>query len=227
MNLNHVAIIPDGNRRWARAHGLDTIEGHRKGMETIEPIMREAKKIGVKYLTAWGCSKDNLEKRTMREVKYLYSLFGEYFEKLIKDEEIHSNQVKIRVIGEWFKYFPSPLRSLAKKIEKVTDKYLNYNFTLLMAYDGKREMQSAFENAGQGRGNNLAKYLWTRDLPPVDLVIRTGEKSNLAHWSSGFLMWQTADSEFYFTKTMWPAFGTKEFHKAVDLYNSRTRNLGK
>lgn len=224
MNLNHIAIIPDGNRRWAKLHGLKTPDGHQKGMEAFENISKIAKKMGIKYLTAWGCSKDNLEKRTLSEVRFLYHLFAEHFNKLLNDDEIHRDKIKVRVIGEWFKYFPTPLKKLAKKLEKTTEKYTGYNFTLLMAYDGKREMQDAFR---KGHGKDLQKYLWTRELPSVDLVIRTGEENNLAHWSAGFLMWHTADSEFYFTKTMWPAFTAKEFQKAISAYEKRARNLGK
>lgn len=227
MKLNHVAIIPDGNRRWAKSRGLAAGDGHKKGMQVIEEITREAKKRGIKYLTAWGCSKDNVTKRSFSEVRFLYKLFEEYFQKILRDEELHRDKVKVRVIGEWLKYFPSPLRKLVKAVQKATENYENYNFTLLMAYDGKREMASAFEQARESHSkitqSSLKNYLWTKDLPPVDLVIRTGGNP---HWSAGFLMWHIADTEFYFTKTFWPAFGVKEFRKAISAYNKVPRNLG-
>ncbi|MBI2609625.1 di-trans,poly-cis-decaprenylcistransferase [Candidatus Giovannonibacteria bacterium] len=228
MKLQHVAIIPDGNRRWAKARGLTTFKGHEQGMKTIEDIAREAKKQGIKYLTAWGCSRDNVTKRSPGEVRYLYKLFKEHLERMLNDKDLHKDKVRVRVIGEWMKFFPSPLKTVAKKIEEETKNYGNYNFTLLMAYDGKREMAEAFENA-QKKGakikeSNLKNYLWTKDLPPVDLVIRTGGSP---HWSSGFLMWHTADSEFYFTKTFWPAFNVKEFRKAIAEYYKALRNHGK
>ncbi len=200
-------------------------------METIELIAREAKQQGIRYLTAWGCSKDNVTKRSSAEIKFLYKLFKEYFDKLLTDKELHRDKVRVRVIGEWFKYFPGPLRISAKAIEEATKHYNKYNLTLLMAYDGKREMTDAIQRAQRSNTKisepNLKKYLWTKDLPPVDLVIRTGEEDHLAHWSAGFLMWHTADSEFYFTKTMWPAFSVKEFRSAIHEYEKRPRNMGR
>ena len=228
MKPNHIAIIPDGNRRWAKEKGLPPFEGHKKGMAIIEDIAREAKKQDIKYLTAWGCSRDNVTKRSPSEVAFLYKLFKEYFKKILTDEEVHRDKVKIRVIGEWRKYFPSPLRKAAEAAIEATKDYKHYNFTLLMAYDGKREMAEAFSEATKSgkkiTESNLGEFLWTRDLPPVDLVIRTGGDP---HWSSGFLMWHTANSELYFTETFWPTFSTQEFQKAIDEYEKAPRNLGK
>lgn len=228
MKLNHVAIIPDGNRRWAKERGLTTPEGHRAGMKAIEAITREAKRQGIKYLTAWGCSRDNVTKRSPWEVRFLFKIFEEYFQKMLTDKELHRDRVRVRVIGEWLKFFPGPLKKAVLAIEEATKNYKNYNLTLLMAYDGKREMVQAV-NRAKGKSvseSNLKKYLWTKDLPLVDLVIRTGEEEHLAHWSAGFLMWHTADAEFYFTETFWPVFGVKEFRKAIAEYEKRPRNLG-
>ena len=228
MKPNHIAIIPDGNRRWAREKGLPAFEGHKKGMPVIEDIAREAKRQGIKYLTAWGWSRDNALKRSTVEATLIYQLFKEYFEKILTDEEIHRDKVKICVIGEWKDYFPEPhIKAIEKAIEATKD-YDNYHFTLLMAYDGKREMAEAFNDASKSgktiTESNLGEFLWTRDLPPVDLVIRTGGDP---HWSSGFLMWHTADSELYFTNTFWPAFSIQEFQKAIVGYEKAPRNLGK
>lgn len=228
MKLNHVAIIPDGNRRWARLHGLQAYQGHQKGLdETLEKILEEARKLKIAYITAWGCSRDNVLKRSATEVKFLYKLFEGKFKKYLTDKEIHENKVNIKVIGEWKEFFPKSLQEAIFNLEEATKDYSKLFLTILMAYDGKREMAAAFRKAqisGEEVGEaNLKQHLWTKNLPPVDLVIRTGGNP---HWSAGFLMWHTSDSEFYFTETLWPAFGVTEFRKAIRECESRPRNLG-
>ena len=228
MKLQHVAIIPDGNRRWAKLHGLKAYQGHRKGMdETLEKILGEARKMNISYITAWAASRDNVLKRSKAEVSFLYRLFEEKFKKYLADKEIHENQVNIKVIGEWKDFFPKSLQGAIFNLEEATKDYSKLFLTILMAYGGKREMAEAFRKA-QASGEqidegNLKNYLWTKNLPPVDLVIRTGGNP---HWSAGFLMWHTSDSEFYFTETLWPAFSVAEFRKAISEYESRPRNLG-
>jgi len=226
MKLNHVAIIPDGNRRWAKEQSLRPTAGHEKGFEIFKDVAREARKLGIPYLTAWGLSRDNTLKRSVRELKFLYTRFQENFEKLLQDKELHEDKVKVRVLGEWPRFFPSRLKTIIGKLEETTKNYSKFNLTFLLAYDGRREMAEAFRRAQEEaeiKNSKLKKYLWTKDLPPVDLVIRTGGNP---HWSAGFLMWHTADSEFYFTKTFWPAFSTKEFKAATEEYLRRPRNLG-
>ncbi|HEY4527996.1 MAG TPA: polyprenyl diphosphate synthase [Candidatus Paceibacterota bacterium] len=226
MKLNHVAIIPDGNRRWAKEQSLRPTAGHEKGFEIFKDVAREARKLGIPYLTAWGLSRDNTLKRSVRELKFLYTRFQENFEKLLQDKELHEDKVKVRVLGEWPRFFPSRLKTVIGKLEETTKNYSKFNLTFLLAYDGRREMAEAFRRAQEEaeiKNSKLKKYLWTKDLPPVDLVIRTGGNP---HWSAGFLMWHTADSEFYFTKTFWPAFSTKEFKAATEEYLRRPRNLG-
>ncbi len=225
--LNHVAIIPDGNRRWAKTEGFEPTSGHEKGFEIFKEVAREARKLGIPHLTAWGLSRDNALKRNVRELKFLYTRFQENFENLLRDKELHEDKVKVRVIGEWPRFFPSQLKTAIEKVEEATKNYRKFSLTFLLAYDGRREMTEAFRRAqhsAKAKNSELKNYLWTKDLPPVDLVIRTGGDP---HWSAGFLMWHTADSEFYFTKTFWPAFSAKEFRKAVAEYNHRPRNLGK
>ena len=226
MKLNHEAIIPDGNRRWAKEQSLRPTAGHEKGFEIFKDVAREARKLGIPYLTAWGLSRDNTLKRSVRELKFLYTRFQENFEKLLQDKELHEDKVKVRVLGEWPRFFPSRLKTVIGKLEETTKNYSKFNLTFLLAYDGRREMAEAFRRAQEEaeiKNSKLKKYLWTKDLPPVDLVIRTGGNP---HWSAGFLMWHTADSEFYFTKTFWPAFSTKEFKAATEEYLRRPRNLG-
>ena len=227
MKLNHVAIIPDGNRRWAKTEGFEPTVGHEKGFEIFKDVAREARKLGIPYLTAWGLSWDNSLKRSVRELKFLYGRFQENFEKLLQDKELHEDKVKVRVLGEWPRFFPSKLKTAIEEVEEATKDYNKFNLTFLLAYDGRREMAEAFrqaQNDVETKNSELKTYLWTKDLPPVDLVIRTGGNP---HWSAGFLMWHTADSEFYFTKTFWPSFKIGEFRKAVEEYYRRPRNLGR
>ncbi len=227
MVPQHIAIIPDGNRRWARSRGLNPSEGHRRGVRAFELVADAAWGMGVPHLSIWGASRDNILKRSVAEVRILFALFTEHLEKLLTGKKIHERRVRVRVLGEWPRLFPRPFREIAKKLETETRPYRASNLTFLMGYDGRREMEEAFRKAKAEHEHataNLEHYLWTRELPPVDLVVRTGGEP---HWSAGFLMWQTANSEFYFTKKLWPAFTPADLRKAVAVYETRRRMMGK
>lgn len=224
----HIAIIPDGNRRWAREKGKNSSFGHEKGVETLKAITNRAFELGVQNLTAWGCSASNVQNRDKAEIAFLYRLFKKMFNNLLKDKHIHKDRIRVRVLGKWKEKFPKPLVSVIEKITNKTVSYSGGNLTYLMAYDGRDEMVEAINKISRLRltatGGQVKKHLWTRDLPPVDLVIRTGGEP---HWSAGFMMWDTAESQFYFTEKYWPDFGVAEFHKALDSYAQRERRLGK
>jgi len=229
----HIVLIPDGNRRWARAKGLPPFFGHREGAKTTAKILKAVLDLGIENFTFWGSSADNITKRSPIEVKFLLKVFEIYFKKLAKNKEIHENEIKINVLGRWKEMFPE---STKKAVESAIDKTKNYkkrNLTFLMAYSGIDEMTAAIKKIAELKvkspklkvDENLIKNnLWTRNLPPVDLVIRTGGEP---HWSSGLMMWDVANSQFYFTETLLPDFSVAEFKKAVENYSKTERRMGK
>ncbi len=234
MNLpNHIVIIPDGNRRWAKNKGLPSFFGHREGAKTTEKILKAAMEMKIPHFTFWGCSLNNVLKRPKKEIDFLFGIFEKYFEKLGKNREVHKNGVKIDVIGRWRKIFPERVKkAIEGAIEKTKD-YKNYRLTFLMAYSGVDEMTAAIQKIAQLKirdpkfeidEKTIKENLWTKDLPPVDLVIRTGGEP---HWSGGLMMWDVAEAQLYFTKTLWPDFSVEEFKKTAERYSETERRMGK
>lgn len=231
--IRHIAIIPDGNRRWARKKGLPVFLGHKKGADNIKIITRAAFDMGVKNLTIWGASYNNVTERSADEVKDLFEIFEKSFKKLLSQKIICKESIRIRILGRWRDVFSPALVKLFEKIEKETRDYKNYNLTFMMAYNGTDEMVEAVKRVVRLKegspklkinGDLIKNNLWTKDLPPVDLVIRTGGEP---HWSVGFMMWDTADARFYFTETFWPAFSAKEFKKAISSVEKVEKRGGK
>lgn len=233
----HVAVIPDGNRRWARAKGLAPWMGHTAGAEMSARVLHEANRLGIPNFTLWIASLDNLKKRPKEEVAFLGKLFVEYFKKLAAHPETHETEVKIRAYGFLEEVFPAAVVSAVREAEKATADYNKRRLSFLMGYDGQVEMVEAVKaivrEAKSGGVNETSvtkdlvrEHLWTADLPPVDFVIRTGT-DNAPHWSGGFLMWQTCYSQLYFTNTLFPDFTPEEFRKAIEDYSGRERRMGK
>lgn len=227
----HVALIPDGNRRWARERGLPPWKGHLEGAKNFERILKKALELNIDCLTFWGCSIDNLTKREKREVNFLLKIFGNYFKRLLKEKIVDKERVKINFFGRWQKYFPQEIKETIKKLIKKTKNYEKRLFNLLMAYDGKDEMKECIKKIVK-KGikkideKTILENLWTGKLPPVDLVIRTGIEND-PHNSAGFMMWQTAYAQYYFTKTYFPAFSPEEFEGAIKDFLKRERRFGK
>jgi len=230
----HIVIIPDGNRRWAKKRGKPPFFGHMEGAKRIGEILETALELQIKNLTFWTCSVDNLTKRSSKEVQFLIKIFGQYFKKLSERKEIDENKIKINVLGRWEEFFPEKLKKELKKIIKKTENYNDYNLTFLMAYSGTDEMTNAIQKIAKIKNQNtkikideklIKANLWTKDLPPVDLIIRTGSVDD-PHWSSGMMMWDVADSQLYFTKTLFPDFSPVEFKKAIEQYNQTERRKG-
>ncbi|MEK9174646.1 MAG: polyprenyl diphosphate synthase [Patescibacteria group bacterium] len=225
----HLAVIPDGNRRWAKARGLEPWLGHKHGADTLKEIVKDSVKAGIKYFTFWAMSEDNIAKRHPLEVKFLFKLIKNIFEEYEKDSFPHQNQIKIDFLGRWEELFPQDVKEVLSRIKEQTKNYSQHFLTFLLAYDGRTEILQALHQLYQ---NNPAvkptpdlvkKYLYTKDLPPVDLVIRTGGEP---HWSCGFMMWDVADSQLYFTQTLWPDFNKKELETALSNYSQTQRRLG-
>lgn len=225
---NHIAIIPDGNRRWAKKRKLNPWVGHKYGARATENTIKAAIDLKIPNLTFWICSKDNLEKRSKREVYFLLMVFKREFLRLLKSEELVKNQARIRFLGEWRDYFPAYLKKIIDQLMENTKDYNRHNLTFLAGYDGKQEMMRSMREIISDKHNKITPelikdHLWTRDLPSVDLVIRTGGEP---HLSAGFMMWDIAEAQLYFTDKLWPDFDREELLKAIKDYSKRERRLG-
>ncbi|QQS61033.1 MAG: di-trans,poly-cis-decaprenylcistransferase [Candidatus Moraniibacteriota bacterium] len=227
---NHVAIVPDGNRRWAKNRDLLPWEGHRFGAENTEKLIKTANNLGIKCLSFWGSSQDNLTKRPIREKKELLDVYKVYFERLLRSDEIHKNGVRIRVLGEWEKQFPESLKSLLLECIDITKEYTDRMLNFFLAYNGDREMlfaiQKMIEDGISARDihpETIKKYLFTKDIPSVDYLVRTGGEP---HLSAGFMMWEVANAQLFFSDTCYPDFGPEMFTEAIEEFSRRKRRLG-
>jgi undecaprenyl diphosphate synthase len=226
---NHIAIIPDGNRRWAVSKGKKAFLGHKEGARTTEKILKASFDSGVRFFTIWGASEDNLTKRDAMEIKALSQVFIQTLIKLSKSKEIKKYDVRVCVRGRFRKLLKSKkLDEIATALENSTKHNAGRVLTILLGYDGKNEMIEAIKSLKKSgkevMDSTIHESLFTNNLPPVDLVIRTGGDP---HWSSGFMMWLTANSEFFFTNTLWPAFNNNELKKAFDEFSRRRRMMGR
>lgn len=233
-NISHVALIPDGNRRWAKERGFLPWIGHQAGAKAFEKILNNWAEIEVPYITFWGGSVDNLIKRPKQEVDFLFKAYDERFKRILKDKRIHENKVKINVIGLWEEILPPETQRTIKRVIEETKNYDQHFLTFLLAYDGTSEMVSCCQRIAQLSKEKeiivtkdlIKENLWTKDLPPVDLVMRTGCKKD-PHLSAGFMMWDTAYTQLYFTDTFFPEFTVEEFKEAINNYLNRKRRFGK
>ena len=226
----HVAIIPDGNRRWARARGLAPWEGHEKGAENFEKLINKALEKGVKCLSIWGSSMDNLMKRPIAEKKALLDIYKRYFKRLLEGKEIYENEVRVSVVGHWEEQFPESLKATIREVIEKTRHYKKRALNFMLAYSGTDDMLLAIKkiNDKYGAGIDITpqivkENLMTAEFPPVDFMVRTGGEP---HNSNGFLMWDTADAQLYFFEKNFPDFDEREFEAALEEYARRGRRFG-
>lgn len=232
MNLpKHIAIIPDGNRRWAKENELEPWEGHSAGAEKLEQLARWAFNNGVFCLSFWGSSLENLQKRPLREKQELLKVYEEYFKKLILDEDIHRNRVRINVIGKWQLQFPTSLKKIIMEGIEKTAHYEQHELNFFLAYSGDDEMLEAVRaivssgvESKKITSETIKSNLMTSTLPAVDLLIRTGGEP---HLSAGFMMWDIANSFLYFSKKYFPEFSELELVEAINEYSNSGKRLGK
>lgn len=230
MNIpQHVAIILDGNGRWAKSKGLPRNAGHTAGAKNVETICEDAYKMGIKYLTFYAFSTENWS-RPKQEVDALMKLLENYLKTCLKTAD--KNNIRVRVIGEigrLSKNFQEKIIELEEKSAKNT----GLNLTIAINYGSRDEMVRAMKHvvedydAGKIKieditAEKFSTYLDTKDLPDPDLLIRTSGEQRL----SNYLLWQLAYSEFYFTNVPWPDFNKKELERAVEAYNKRDRRYG-
>lgn len=224
----HLVVIPDGNRRWAKARGLDPWEGHQEGAIRYEEAVKAAFEAGVKYFTFWAASEDNVSKRSKLEVQFVLGLFKKELIKGLDSDIFEKNKVSVRIVGKYKELIKDEeLNRAVAELEKKTAEFKDRILTILFCYDGRSEMLSAMEAVRQsGRpftSEAVKENLWTSYLPPVDLVIRTGGEP---HWSAGLMMWLTANSQFYFTEELWPDFTPQKLKIALADYAERGRRFG-
>lgn len=231
INLpSHVAIVPDGNRRWAKERQLPALEGHRRGAQAMHTVVEHLIARGIKYLTVWGFSTDNW-RRSDSEVNNLFHLLAAWIET--DTPWLNSRGVRLRHIGR-LQELPQDLQLAINKAMEVTSDNTGMTLTLAFNYSGRAEIVDAVRrliDAGiPSHGippreideNFFSRYLDTDGMPDVDLVIRTAGESRL----SNFLLWQTAHSEYYFTRVLWPDFAREDLDRALLAYSERQRRFG-
>lgn len=218
----HVAIIMDGNRRWARAKGLPAFEGHRQGSIAFEKLVGKARKMGIKCLSTWAFSTENW-KRSKEEVTMLFKLI----ESMARRYEDKCGKEKVRFVHLGRKdRIPTTLRDLILKAEKETKKFTDFTIALAIDYGGHDELIRTLDRIKKKGSKitpeNIEKNLDTADIPQIDYIIRTGGEKRL----SGFMSWQCAYAELYFTDTHFPAFTPNKFEDAIKEFSRRERRFG-
>ncbi|MCD6226643.1 MAG: di-trans,poly-cis-decaprenylcistransferase [Candidatus Aenigmarchaeota archaeon] len=230
MMPNHIGIILDGNRRWAKKHGLSPWEGHREGAKTFEKFINWCLELNIPQISAYVLSTENLN-RPKREVNEILRLLKEYLDKLENEKKdiFDKYKVKIRFCGD-FRRLPKSLVKIMNRIMRRTEKYDKKILNILIAYGGKYELTKAIKNIAEKILKSGRIRITKKDIEEnllisgdVDLVIRTGGNYRL----SNFLLWQTAYAEIYVTKTLWPDFKKRNLIKAIEWFNNVKRNFGK
>lgn len=233
MNLDkrsvpqHIAIIMDGNRRWARARGLQDIKGHEAGTEALEKVVEAAENLGIKTITVYALSTENIKERAKREVGGLFNLIRRGYHTKLK--KMMEKGVRVSVLGE-LEGLPATLRKIIEELKKTFIKNESIKLNIALNYGGKKELIEAIKDMlkegiklDEINEKIIDKHLYTNGQPDPELVIRTGGRIRL----SNFLLWQTAYSELYFTKTLWPDFDGDELKKAIQWYQDQKRNFGR
>ncbi len=224
----HIAIIMDGNGRWAMDRGLDRTFGHKAGLDNLEAITTICSNLGVKYLTVYAFSIENFN-RPAYEVEALMGLVLSF----IKMDLFHNNNVSFHVVGDRER-LPKSVQDKLRSMEEETAMYDGMAMTIAMGYSSKQEIvnatkkialevQSGKMSTDDINEETISKHLWTAWMPDPDLLIRTGGEVRI----SNYLLWQCAYSEFYFCDTYWPDFGEEDLHKAIASYQRRQRRFGK
>jgi len=229
----HIAIILDGNRRWASGKALDPWFGHEVGAERVEDLLDWCLRLDVKSITLYAFSTENFSRSTS-EVEEILRIASEEFRKILTDERIHKNRVRVKAIGR-VTLLPDPLQQLIAEVEKATESYDQHFLNIAIAYGGRAEIVDAArkiaEKARKGTINPEAvdeqlfeQHLYTSHMSnqDPDLIIRTSGEERL----SGFLLWQSAYSEFYFLDVYWPDFRFIDLLRAVRTFQKRKRRFG-
>ena len=227
----HIAIIMDGNRRWAKEHKLDGSFGHKKGAEVLETVAKYCNKIGLEALTVYAFSTENW-KRTKEEVSAILLLLNMYLDKFLKTADLEN--IKLRVIGDREKNMPEEIKAKMIKMEEKTQNNTGLKFNIAFNYGGRDEIVKATQKIAkqvqEGKlkieditEDTISNNLYTAGLPDPDLLIRTSGELR----TSNFLPWQITYSEFMFLDKYWPDFTTNDIDLAIEEYSKRHRRVGK
>ncbi|MDD3753839.1 MAG: polyprenyl diphosphate synthase [Methanobacterium sp.] len=228
----HVAIIMDGNRRFSKIQGnMDAVDGHKKGITTLESVLDWCVDLGIEIVTAYAFSTENFN-RPPNEVKGLMKLFKENFEGIARNKKIHDNEVKVKAVGK-LELLPDDVREAIRLAEESTANYNKRLVNIAIGYDGRMEIVDAIKKIvdevenGKIRSedideNLVNKNLYTAGMEDPNLIIRTSGEERL----SGFLLWQSSYSELYFCDSLWPQLRKVDFLRAVRSYQQRERRFG-
>ena len=229
----HIAVIMDGNRRWARKRGLYPWLGHKFGAEKVDELIDWCINLGIKVITIYALSTENL-KRSKRELDEILRLLKEKSLEYVNDERLHKHGIRVKVIGRK-DLLPRDVRDALEKLEEATSKYNNLYLNLAVAYGGRAEIVDASKNlikdvlAGKVKVDEideaiLERYLYTSDIPnhEPDMIIRTSGEERI----SNFLLWQSAYSELVFLDVYWPEFRKIDLMRAIRIYQKRQRRFG-
>jgi undecaprenyl diphosphate synthase len=224
----HIAIILDGNGRWAKKRGLPRTAGHAVGSETFRKIAMYCRDIGVDYLTVYAFSTENW-KRPEEEIKTIMRLLNKYLHEAI--ETMERDHIKMRVFGD-VAGLPEELQKLVAETNEISKRYEGFQANICLNYGGRAEIIHAAERYAADRmegkiegpltEEGFSEYLYSSGVPDPDLLIRPGGEQRI----SNFLLWQCAYSEFYFTDVLWPDFSPEELDKAIEVYRKRDRRYG-
>ena len=225
----HVAIIMDGNGRWAKARGLPKMVGHRQGVKAAQEAIEAARGLGVKVLTLYTFSTENW-KRPKKEIELLFKLLEEYLDK--EADKLNENNIRLSVIGR-IEALPAPVKDRLTKVMASTKNNTSLTVNLALNYGGRAEIVDAVRKIAADVKNGtlniddiseegFSSYLYTKDLPEPDLLIRTSGEMRI----SNFLLWQISYTELYIAKKQWPDFKKADFEKAVKEYQNRKRKFG-
>ncbi len=228
----HVAVIMDGNRRYANEFGMMVSEGHEKGKQKLEEMLEWCLELGIKVLTVYAFSTENVG-RGRDEIETLMRMFVQNFRSLGDDERVHRHGIRVRVLGQR-DMLPDEVREAISYAESRTEGYDSYFFNVAVGYGGREEIVHAIKKlaeavkkgelqVGDITQRTVSDYLYTSDLPDPDLILRTSGEERI----SNFLLWQLAYSELYFSDVYWPGFRKIDFLRAVRSYQQRVRRYGK
>jgi len=220
---NHVAIIMDGNGRWAKERGFERYIGHKLGIESVREIIGISKKIGIKYLTLYVFSKENW-KRPKEEIKFLFNLLKKTLEEEL--ERLKRNNIRVMVMGK-IEDLKDNVKDFLEKCVNETKNSNGMNVIIAFNYSGRQEIIDGINKILKERKNirsekEFSKYLYLKDIPEPDLLIRTSGEMRI----SNFMLWQIAYTELFFTKKLWPDFRKKDFLEAIEDFSKRERRFG-
>ena len=217
-NPNHIAVIMDGNGTWSKRKGLSKKKGHQRGVKSAKNFTSYSLDAGIKNLTLFALSNENL----LRSKFELSNLFDIFFYSFAEEKDfLKDNKIRIKFIGNLDK-LPKKLKDIALLLEYETKKNKKLNLFVALNYGGKQDIIQAVKKS-KNKTSSFETHLFSKDLPEVDLLIRTGGYRRL----SNFLLWQTSYAELYFTDVLWPDFSKKNFEKSLDWYRSVNRKFGK